>query len=205
MLAEKRNKLLLAIGIIIALVLVMVAFLIFKSDKPTPNKKVANTIVVKDDHVGLVINRDASLRTKPADKEMVKEIGQLWDFRQPANSQQEFAIDANYEQGESLKKLTGYTKQSLRDSVINNVNLQLPKQYPSYEEVTQRNLTVNGVEANETIFEYLVSGVKVRQRLLLLFKNSSTAVYIRAQAPAEDFTKVNKRYFEPIFSSAKFE
>lgn len=205
MLTEKRTKLFLAIGIIVGLVLILIAFFVFKNDKPTPKEKDTNTVVVKDDQVGLAISRDASLRTKRPDKETVKEIGQLWDFRQPANSQEEFAIDANYEEGESLKKIATFTKKPLREAVVENVNLQLPKQYPQYEELTQRNLTVNGFEANETVFEYVVSGVKVKQRLLLLFKNSSTAVYIRAQAPAKDFTEVNKRYFEPIFSSAKFE
>lgn len=205
MLAEKKKKLFLVIGIIVVFALILIVVLVIGKDKSTPAKKDTNTVLVKDDQVGLAVKRDASLKTKVAAAQTVQERGQLWNFSQPTNSQLEFAIDANYEQGESLKKIATFTKKPLREAVVENVNLQLPKQYPGYEEITQRNLTVNGFEANETVFEYVVSDVKVRQRLLLLFKNSSTAVYIRAQAPAEDFTEVNKRYFEPIFSSAEFE
>lgn len=170
----------------------------------TDTKGATNSKSIHARAVNMTVEADESLLQKTVSQEG-QEAGQLWELAQPADGQQEFVVNAFYEEGESLRKLTGYTKQSLRDSVVTNINLQLPKQYPEYKELTQQNLTLNGLEANETIFTYKTSDVLVKQRLLLLFKNSDTAVYIRAQAKANEYDQINKKYFEPIFSSAKFE
>jgi hypothetical protein len=166
--------------------------------------KNATTTTIYSSRLQLVVQRDASLVEKKLSPSSEAK-GQLWEVTQPESSMQPFVINAFYEQGVSLKKLTGYTKQSLRDSVVSNVNIQLPKQFPEYRELTQRNLTINGIEANETIFEYTNARARVKQRLVLLFKNSDTAIYIRGQARSEDYEEINSRYFEPLISSAKFE
>jgi hypothetical protein len=198
-----RKKLTVLVVCVFAALLGFVGVLVSHDDNK-PATKESNAKTLADREVGLVVERDPSLLQKNV-SEQDKNTGRLWSLTQPKDSRREFVVDANYEQGDSLKKLTGYTKQSLRESVVANVNIQLPKQYPEYKELTQRDLTVNGFQANETTFEYVTSGVKVRQRLLLLFKNSNTAVYIRAQARASDYSGLNKRYFESIFSSATFE
>lgn len=190
---------------LVGLVVVVVgcAYWLFRGNDPAV-KSASVLKTIKGEAVDLVVRSGPSLVGKTVSKDN-QDRGQLWSLVQPKGSKQEFVIDANYEQGDSLKKLTGFTKQSLRDSVVANINVQLPKQYPEYKELTQRNLTVNGFEANETVFEYTTSGIRAKQRLLLLFKNSDTAVYIRAQAKLDEYREINERYFEPIFSSAKFE
>jgi hypothetical protein len=193
-------------GVLVALVGCITAVLLARRGNSDGNKQLvknATTTSLSDSQVGLVVNRDASLTEKSISKEDSQK-GQLWEVTQPTGSRQEFVINAFYEQGDSLKKLTGYTKQPLRDSVMASINLQLPKQYPGYKELIQRNLTVNGTDASETIFEYTNSGARIKQRLLLLFKNSDTAVYIRAQAKAEEYEAINTQYFEPLLTSAKF-
>jgi patatin-like phospholipase/acyl hydrolase len=167
-------------------------------------QSVASVKTLRSEEIGMIVERGASLVPKELDRAS-QDAGQLWALSQPNDSRQEFVIDANYEQGASLKKLTAVTKQSLRDSVVTNINLQLPKQYPEYKEIVQRNLSINGIDANETIFEYVSNGVKIKQRLVLYFKNSDTAVYIRAQAKADEYEAANDQYFEPLLMSVKFD
>ncbi len=191
------------VGLVIALGLAGIFF--FGRDKNTPPKaKSTDKTVVKSNAVGLSVERDVFLVQKSLTPEETQK-GKLWEFTQPKTSAQQFLIDADYEQGTSLKKLTAYTKKSLRESVVDNINIQLPQQYPEFKQISQRNLTVNGVEANETIFEYVNAAIRVRQRLLLLFKNNDTAIYIRAQAKADEYAGISRHYFEPMLSSAKFE
>lgn len=154
--------------------------------------------------IGLQVHTDSAL-TQQALSDDARSKGQLWLFTQPVGVSEEFQVSAAYEQGTSLTKLAGVTRMPLREAVMSNVNMQLPKNHEAYKRISQRNLSVNGVEANETIFEYRSRGTQVRQRLLLLFKNSDTVVYIRGQAVASEYDMVNERYFEPLFSSAKFE
>lgn len=201
-----QRKTLAAPFILLALTIGGLAFFVTQDKDSTKGdvKSAASMETVTSERIGMTVQKDISLEQQSVSGDDEAK-GRLWTFTSPASSQQEFMIDANYEQGASLKKLTGYTKQSLRDSVVTNVNLQLPKQYSEYKELTQRNVTINGIEANETVFEYDSEGVKVKQRLVLFFKNSDAAVYIRAQAKADEYDEVNSNYFEPIFSSVKFE
>jgi hypothetical protein len=201
----RHKKLVFLIVVLVAAVSsVSVFFVVQGKDSSSDVKTASSSETVKSERIGMTVRKDLSL-VQSTLKSKDEQKGKLWEFTQPASSSQQFVIDSNYEQGASLKKLSGYTKQSLRDSVMGNINLQLPKQYPNYKELTQRNLTVNGIEANETLFEYVNSGVRVKQRLLLLIKNSDTAVYIRAQARADEYDGINRQYFDPIFASAKFE
>ena len=172
------------------------------SSKKDVKSVVSQTVV--DNSVGLVVQRDASLSSAPNSVDDEK-AGQLWKFNQPLQTQQEFVISASYEQGASLKKLTSATKQSLRDAVLDNVNRQLPKQYPGYRQVSQQDITVNDIQATRVVFEYTSTQTRIKQQLLLLFKNSDTVVYIKAQARAGDYDDLNQHYFEQIFSTAKFQ
>ena len=193
------------------LVVVLVSVAVFAGAfillKPTDNKDAvqgSTTKALSDETTGLTVAKEASM-VEQSVNEGNKKAGQLWQLRQPEDSQHVFEVTAAYEQGASLSKLTAVTRKPLRDSVVDNINIQLRKQYPEYKQVTQRNLTVNSLEANETIFEYVSQGVKVKQRLLLIIKNSDTAVYIRGQAKAAEYDEVDSKYFEPLFNSAKFQ
>ena len=162
------------------------------------------TVTVVSELTGFRVERNQELIEGPLD-ENDKESGQLWRFVQPEGSDVEFRITARYEQGASLKKLTNVTKQSLRDAVLGNVDLQLPVQYPDYEEVSRLNTVINGIEASEIVFTYNSNEQHIKQRLVLLFKNSDTVVYMQAQALESDFEELNQRYFESLIVSAYFE
>lgn len=189
-------------GIFLLAVLVVAAGFISFNVKPD-KVGVVKSISFKAAPTGLEVELDKTL-VKQSVSQADKEQGQLWRLVQPEGSKQQFAISAHYESGESLKKLTAATGLPIREAVIGNAQLQLPKQYPSYKLVNQKNLTLNGTEATEMIFEYESQNITIRQRLLLLFKNSSTVVYIRAQARTADFDEVNSRYFTSLIKSVKF-
>ncbi|HTE21845.1 MAG TPA: hypothetical protein VK674_02285 [Candidatus Limnocylindria bacterium] len=167
-------------------------------------KSVAKVETVNSEPVGMIIERDTSLVQSTPEKED-EESGQMWRFVQPADSQQQFVVSSYYEQGASLKKLTSLTKMPLKEAVLDNVSRQLPQQYPEYKELSQKDITVNGTQATEIVFEYVSQNIPVRQRLLLLFKNSDTVVYIRGQAKAAEYDDINSKYFAPLFASSKFE
>lgn len=175
-----------------------------KKEASSDVKSAATMDEIKSDRVGLVVDKDKSLRRLVLTEED-EEKGALWRLIQPADSIQEFGIDANFEQGDSLRKLTAYTRQSLRDSVVSNVNVQLPRQFPGFKEISQRNLSINGIDANETIFEYSSGKDKIKQRMVLIFKNSDTAIYIVAQTKSSNYEEINSKYFEPLIQSVKIE
>ncbi|HTE58518.1 MAG TPA: hypothetical protein VK694_07270 [Verrucomicrobiae bacterium] len=199
------NKVKLSIAVIGALIMAIgVGSLLSRRWLDKKDVKSMTYQMVVDNKVGLVVRRDAALNSVPNSADDEK-AGQLWEFTQPLQAQQEFVVSASYEQGASLKKLTSVTKQSLRDAVMDNVNRQLPKQYPEYHQISQQDTTINGIQATRVVFEYTSTQIKVKQQLLLLFKNGDTVAYMKAQARAEDYDSLSQHYFEPIFSSAKFQ
>ncbi len=178
-------------------------FLALKGIRVNDVKRAASVEVVKSEEVGMTVERDASLEQSTYEKD--EEPKQLWRFTQPVDSRQQFVVSSYYEQGATLRKLASLTKMSLKDAVLDNVSRQLPQQYPGYKKINENNLEVNGAQATEIVFQYVSQDIPVRQRLLLLFKDSDTVVYIRGQTKATEYNAVNGRYFDPVFSSVRFD
>lgn len=194
------------IASIIVLVLGVGSFLVLSRNKSdsTGIQGARTSERLASGETGFVVERDTSLQQKQVSSEE-SSSGMLWRLSQPADSKQTFEITATYDDDPSIKKLTAVSGKSTREAVMDNVNIQLPKMFPEYKEISQRNTIVSGIEASETIFEYVNQGIAVKQRLLLLFKNSDTVVYIRGQAKASDYDSLNAKYFDPLFNSAKFQ
>jgi hypothetical protein len=90
--------------------------------------------------------------------------------------------------------------------MMQNVKKQIKGIYPEFKITDEKLVTINGFEGGELTFNYTSNGnIKTTQRLLVLIKDSDTAVTIAAQALEEQFDQVNKDYFEQIISSATFE
>ena len=108
------------------------------------------------------------------------------------------------EQGESISKLS-VLGESMSKLILSNVKKQLDSIYPEANIISEKLREVNGYKAGELVFTYRANdGSKAKQRMLVVVKNSDTAVTLAAQSREEDYDTVNKDYFERIIESVTF-
>ena len=73
------------------------------------------------------------------------------------------------------------------------------------KQVSQRQFERDGHKAAETVFDYDGNGgSRVRQRLMILMRDSDTAFYVIGQTRQTEFAKLNPAALEPIFTSINF-
>lgn len=113
-------------------------------------------------------------------------------------------IDLRVETG--LRIAVSLTKQEMIPMLLGNSEKSFPSKFPNYTKVAERQFEQAGKKAAELIFTYTgPSGQKVTQRLLLVAYDGNTALYLAAQARETDFSDLNKRYFDRMFASLKFD
>lgn len=108
-------------------------------------------------------------------------------------------ITVRYENG--LAKAAAVTKQSVLDMLLGNMALSFPTRYPGFKELSRRQFDYNGKKAAEVYFTYNKGENTLKERFLIVIKDSDTAFYITAQAKQADFDYLNGKYFEPTFKS----
>ena len=202
----RRELVITVITSVSILVLVSVGFVAvrgFPHPRPVASPSPDSHLVALTSPLGLTVRHDPALVASNQATALTA-AGTLWELRPPAGATP-FVITADYEQGDSIKKLVAGSKKSPRDAMADNLNRQLPQDYPGYKLVSKRNLSQAGSDGLELQFTYTSEGQTVRQRLLLLLKNDSAAAYIRAQALTSDFDALDTKYFEPILTSARYQ
>lgn len=122
-------------------------------------------------------------------------------FRARTGTQDAAALlTVRYEQG--IAKAANATKKQPLDLLLENIKGSYPQRYPAYKEEQQRRLVLHGYQAAEVIFTYNnPQGDRVRQRFMIVIKNTDTAYYISGQTIENKYTEINKQVFEPVFSS----
>lgn len=208
----KRRAVFLVAGVVAVSCVVVVAFTRQQDDPDNTSAASAQRKIessrrseaLGNNVVGLSAVVPDGVRTRSLSAADTK-AGQLWELSSVVPHSGSFLVNAYYEQGRSLRRLSGYAKLPLREAIVSNINVQISNQYPSYKQLVQRDLTLQGLQANETVFEYTSQGARITQRLLILIKNADTAVYVRGQARSPDYATVNEKFFEPIFSSLSFK
>lgn len=136
-----------------------------------------------------------------------RQKGKLWAFEQPAGTRPEFSITAVYSEDPTIKKLASVTNKLTTEAVLDNVTRQLQKQYDQhdYDFRSKNTFSINGYDAAEVVFEYTSSSKVVRQRVVLVFRNQTSVVYIRGQAETTAYDMMNAKYLEPLLASVKFD
>ncbi len=113
-----------------------------------------------------------------------------------------FLVTVRYEEG--LEAISALAKQPPLDLLVNNSQKAYPQRFPGYKEESVRQFELNGHEAAETYFTYKNNAERIKQRFLIVLRDSDIAFYVAAQAKETDFEKINNTYFQPIFESIDF-
>lgn len=117
---------------------------------------------------------------------------------------QPFLIDVRKETG--LRLATSLTKQELLPMLVGNFEKGAPQRFVDYHKDKETSHEISAKKATELVFEYTgPAGERIRQQLLIIAYDGNTAVYFVAQAKAADFDMLNKKYFNRMFKSLKFE
>ena len=153
--------------------------------------------------VGLEVQQPTQLkRAELSDKD--KQGNVLLRLQESEANKVPVLITVRYEDG--LKAIFAVTKQEPLEMLLTNLDKSYPDRFPGFTKISDRELTVGDKEAAEIVFDYQQPGQeKVRQRLLIVIKDSDTAVYVAGQLPADQYDQYNSTLLEPVFTSLKFE
>jgi hypothetical protein len=113
-----------------------------------------------------------------------------------------FQTTVRYEDG--IAKAASVAKKEPMDMLVENLRRTYPTRFPSFTEVSSRRYNQDGHQAAELIFTYKKGSMAIKQRFGLYLKDSNTAVYIASQSKTGDYEKINKRFFDPLYSSVSF-
>ncbi|MBI2645166.1 hypothetical protein HYW94_03285 [Candidatus Uhrbacteria bacterium] len=87
-----------------------------------------------------------------------------------------------------------------------NLERAYPGRFPDYKKKSEKKFEYRGKKAAEVDFTYTgPAGEMIKQRFLMVEYDGDTALYFSAQAREEDFEKLNKKYFNRMFSSIRFK
>jgi hypothetical protein len=115
-----------------------------------------------------------------------------------------YLVTVRYEEG--LRKVSSMLRYDILDILTDNVGKLFPGQYPKFEKVEEKRYFLNGKKAAEIVTTYLSPvGEEVKQRFIIVMRDEDMALYITAQAKKKDFDSLNRKYFENILSSLRFQ
>lgn len=115
-----------------------------------------------------------------------------------------FLVTIRKEKG--LRPIIALTRQDMLPMLLRNLERAYPQRFPGYKKVSEKKLEYGDKKAAEVSFTYTNSaGGTVQQRLLIVEYDGDTALYFSAQAQEENFDRLNKKYFNRIFSSVRFK
>lgn len=195
---QLRNYTITALVIVLILALSGVAY-----TKTRPNKEVkkevagASILQYQDPKTNLTVSYSEDLNLSSGSNQS-PELFKLTS-EQPA-----FSIVAQYEEGESIRKLKTLGS-DVRETIVDNVKKQLPTTYQEAEVIEERVFDQNGSRAAEVKFKYVNKKKdSITQRLIILFKNENLVSTVSAQALTSNFETINKSYLSPILDSLKY-
>lgn len=105
---------------------------------------------------------------------------------------------------EAELKAANPSGKDLLTQLLDNSGLSFPKTFPDYNVISQKQFEIDGTRAGQVLFTYANQDVTIKQRFVIVIKDSDVAQYLVFQAPVLDFDMANSRYFEPMVRSARY-
>lgn len=141
-------------------------------------------------------------------------VGQLSDkdakeriiFRatESATAEAPLLVTARYEKG--LRTVASVSRMDPVDIVLDGAERSLPRKFPGFYKVSSTKFEQGSNKAAELVYTYKgPSGEVIKQKLYVLIKDGDIASYITVQSKESDFDTLNKKYFDSLLKSAKFE
>lgn len=155
--------------------------------------------VYKDDTYGLSMEY-------PTDSEVIKLSEQdkrdkfIFKFQQSKSP--EYLFNVRAETG--LRLPSQLAKLDVIDLVVDGALKSLPERYPEYKLLSQNEIVVAGKSAASIEFNYVGPAKElVRQKVILVAKDSDTALYITMQSRDTDYETLKKQVFEQVVASLR--
>jgi hypothetical protein len=193
---RKRLTLILAAVGILLIIMCIGAYLLLQ-DRQEP------LAAFQDNETGLSFQHDPLL-SKQAVNDKDKEDNIFFRLSEPKGSKEVLLVTARYEDG--LKAITSVTHQDLRTALNDSIEKSFPKRYPEYNQLEKKDFETGGKQASQVTFTYKGNnGETVKQRFLVIIKDNDTAVYLSAQGKESEFSKLDQKFFNDIFNSARVQ
>lgn len=191
------------IGAVVLLAVLISASFILKSHKTTgssdDNREVPKQSV-SDPKTGVTFNYLSPLNSQTVSAQDMKDKIVI----RLTSSSPAMLITVKYEDG--LQAVAALTHQEPIDIILSNAAKAFPVRFKDYAEVSQRKFKLANNDAAEIIFTYTGPNKSTaKQRLVIVLKDTNTAVYVTAQSEANEFESVNSTYFDGIFNSISFK
>lgn len=130
--------------------------------------------------------------------------GTVVEFVKGSYATSELLLSIEYER--RLRLVAGITKQDLLTFLKSSSDRTLPQRFKGFHEQSRRDFQLNGKQAFEIVFTYTgPHGQLVMDRLVTVIRDDDSALYLFAQANADQFAGFNRRYFDPMIRSLKVE
>ncbi len=124
-----------------------------------------------------------------ADAPRMQTVFRAW----PVDNTMEALVAVRIERG--LRIVTALTRVDLLRQLLGTIARAYPERFPNFTKEQERSFTVDGHRAVEVFFTYTSPrGGTIRQRLWVVEYDPDTAVYVTAQARAENFFAWEKEY-----------
>lgn len=191
------KKLTLIISICVTILLVAGFSLWFVDREPAPN-------TFHDAKTGLNLQYSADLKQVALTDEQ-KQDNFVLRLENGAKEKSSILIRVSFEEG--LAAITAATKSELIPLLISNAEKTFPSTFPDFNQESSRRFVLSdGRSAGKIIFTYEgPAGQRIKRCLMIIAKDNNMAVYIAAETTEEDYEKVNKAYFETLFSKAEIK
>ncbi len=164
------------------------------------SKEVLASAVFRDDTYGVSVSYPVDAEVVPL-TEQDKKDKFILKFQHPKSP--EYVFNVRAETG--LRLPSQLAKIDVIDLVLNGALSSLPLRYPNYKLLGQNKLYLNNKEAEVVEFTYIGPAKElVRQKLVLVAKDSDSALYFTMQSKDSDFDSLMSSVFDHVLNDVKF-
>lgn len=106
----------------------------------------------------------------------------------------------------SLRIAASLSRADIVPMLLRNIERAYPQRFPEYLKTSEKTFDYKGKKAAEIYFTYTSPANElIRQRMMIVGYDGDTALYFTAQARESDFSRLNKKYFDKMFSELDFQ
>lgn len=105
-----------------------------------------------------------------------------------------------------LSRAAGNTRTSSLELVTDAIKRSYPNQFPDFQEVNERNIMLDGLQAFRYVFSYQSpAGEAIQQVTYTVELSDDEVLLVNMQTLQGEFEEVNERYFQPIIDSLELQ
>ena len=196
------GKLIVASGVGILIIAIVTLFVVNNKNKFTtvsqPVQNLTKTAEFRGKTVGFSYPESAQVTTLTK-----KDRADNYIFRatNSATDSKKYLITIRSEAG--IQKVANLTKQDVLEMLIANARKALPLRYPGFQLMGIEQAEVNSKKSAELTFTYKNNGELLRQKMLMVLRDSDTVLYVSIQAKDSEFDNLYHNNLDTVVRSLK--